>query len=123
MNVRTIADLGPDERAAFFDRDAGVDAVRDDVRDIVSAVHEEGERADESIAAQAAQAEVDVETAVIEGNVHRSILEYVDEHDVDLIVMGTHGRRGIDRYLLGSATERIVRSSPAPVLTVRAPAE
>jgi histidinol dehydrogenase len=43
MNVRTIADLGPDERAAFFDRDAGVDAVRDDVRDIVSQVHEEGD--------------------------------------------------------------------------------
>ncbi|RLN01387.1 histidinol dehydrogenase [Haloarcula sp. Atlit-7R] len=43
MNVRTIADLGPDERAAFFHRDAGVDAVRDDVRDIVSQVHEEGD--------------------------------------------------------------------------------
>ncbi|WP_336338107.1 histidinol dehydrogenase [Haloarcula brevis] len=43
MNVRTIADLGPDERAAFFDRDAGVDAVRDDVRDIVSQVREEGD--------------------------------------------------------------------------------
>jgi signal recognition particle GTPase len=38
---------------------------------------------------------------------------------VDLVVMATHGRTGIDRYLLGSVTEQVVRSSPAPVLTVR----
>jgi histidinol dehydrogenase len=43
MNVRTVADLGPDERAALFDRDAGVEAVRDDVADIVSQVSEEGD--------------------------------------------------------------------------------
>ena len=49
------------------------------------------------------------------------ILEYADEHDVDLIVMGTHGRTGIDRYLLGSVTEKIVRQSEVPVLTVRHP--
>ncbi len=43
MNVRTVADLGPDERSALFNRDAGVDAVRDDVADIVDAVSEEGD--------------------------------------------------------------------------------
>ncbi|MDS0258864.1 histidinol dehydrogenase [Haloarcula sp. S1CR25-12] len=43
MNVRTVADLGPDERAALFDRDSGVEAVRDDVADIVSQVDEEGD--------------------------------------------------------------------------------
>ncbi|WP_284008891.1 histidinol dehydrogenase [Haloarcula pelagica] len=43
MNVRSVADLGPDERAALFDRDAGVEAVRDDVRDIVSQVRQEGD--------------------------------------------------------------------------------
>ncbi|USZ68066.1 histidinol dehydrogenase [Halorussus salilacus] len=43
MNVRTVADLGPDDRRALFDRDAGVEAVRDDVRDIVSRVREEGD--------------------------------------------------------------------------------
>jgi len=43
MNVHTVADLGPDERSALFDRDAGVDAVRDDVADIVDAVAEEGD--------------------------------------------------------------------------------
>ena len=43
MNVRSVADLGPDERAALFDRDAGVDAVADDVAEIVSQVEEEGD--------------------------------------------------------------------------------
>jgi histidinol dehydrogenase len=43
MEVRKLADLGPDERRAFFDRDAGVEAVREDVRDIVSRVREEGD--------------------------------------------------------------------------------
>jgi nucleotide-binding universal stress UspA family protein len=51
-------------------------------------------------------------------SVHRAILSYVDDHDVDLVAMGTHGRSGLDRLLLGSVTEKIVRSSPAPVLAV-----
>ena len=38
-----------------------------------------------------------------------------------MIVMGTHGRKGLDRYLLGSVTERVVRTSDVPVLTVRQP--
>jgi len=40
----------------------------------------------------------------------------------DLIVIGTHGRRGVDRFLLGSDAEQILRIAPAPVLLVRAPA-
>ncbi|PSQ26874.1 histidinol dehydrogenase, partial [Halobacteriales archaeon QS_9_68_17] len=43
MHVRSVADLGPDDRAALFDRDAGVESVRDDVRDIVDRVRTEGD--------------------------------------------------------------------------------
>jgi nucleotide-binding universal stress UspA family protein len=50
----------------------------------------------------------------------RAILEIVEQKHVDLVVMGTHGRRGVGRALLGSVAEKIVRLSPAPVLTVRA---
>ncbi len=46
------------------------------------------------------------------------ILEVARERGVDLIVMGTHGRRGVSRALLGSQAERVVRLSPVPVLTV-----
>ncbi|HKK26544.1 MAG TPA: universal stress protein [Gemmatimonadota bacterium] len=47
------------------------------------------------------------------------ILEYAEEHDIDLIVMGTHGRRGLRHLLLGSVAEEVVRRAPCPVITVR----
>ncbi len=49
----------------------------------------------------------------------RSILDYVSDNDIDLVVMGTHGRHGLDRLLLGSVAEQVVRRAPCPVLTVR----
>jgi nucleotide-binding universal stress UspA family protein len=86
---------------------------------IINALEDEGERAIGDIAAAAADAGVDAETTVTAGTAYRSILSYVDDHGIDLVVMGTHGRRGLDRYLLGSVTERIVRTATVPVLTVR----
>ena len=50
------------------------------------------------------------------------ILEYARTHDIDLIVMATHGRTGLAHALLGSVTEKIVRKAPCPVLTIRHPA-
>ena len=47
-----------------------------------------------------------------------AILELATAESVDLIVMGTHGRRGLDRFMLGSVTERVVRKAACPVLTV-----
>jgi nucleotide-binding universal stress UspA family protein len=54
-------------------------------------------------------------------SIHQAILTYIDDHDIDLVVVGTHGRTGFDRYVLGSVTEYLVRTSPIPVLTVRPP--
>jgi nucleotide-binding universal stress UspA family protein len=48
-----------------------------------------------------------------------AVVEYADTHDIDLIVMGTHGRHGVDRILLGSVAEKVVRLTDCPVLTVR----
>lgn len=62
-----------------------------------------------------------VETAIAHGTPATEIVRYADDNDVDLVAMGTHGRGGIERYLLGSVTERVLRTSPVPVLTVRAP--
>lgn len=47
------------------------------------------------------------------------IIRYAKEHDIDLIVVGTHGRSGLVHMLMGSVAEKIVRKSPCPVLTVR----
>ncbi|HZP49046.1 MAG TPA: universal stress protein [Vicinamibacterales bacterium] len=50
-----------------------------------------------------------------------TIIAYAKEHDVDLIIMGTHGRGAIAHLLMGSVAERVVRTAPCPVLTVRHP--
>jgi nucleotide-binding universal stress UspA family protein len=74
----------------------------------------------EAVAASAEDAGIGCETAVERGVPHRRILEYADENGVDLVSMGTHGRTGLDRLLMGSVTERVVRKSDVPVLTTRA---
>ncbi|MGA9399222.1 universal stress protein [Haladaptatus sp.] len=53
------------------------------------------------------------------GRPAEQILDYVDDHDVDCIVMGTHGRTGIDRFVMGSVAETVLRRATIPVLTVR----
>ena len=63
--------------------------------------------------------EVDTQTMVKAGNPYKVILETASECNADLIVMGTHGRTGLDRYLIGSVAEKVVRMSDVPVLTVR----
>lgn len=89
---------------------------------VLDALEETGETAINRIVDRAEEAGVTaVEGSVAQGPPHRVITEYVDDHDVDIVVMGTHGRTGLDRYLLGSITEKVVRLSDAPVLTVRTP--
>ena len=56
---------------------------------------------------------------VLVGLAPRKIVEYASDHDVDLIVMGTHGRGAIAHLLMGSVAERVVRTAPCPVFTVR----
>ncbi|SDK23695.1 universal stress protein [Natronorubrum texcoconense] len=76
-------------------------------------------RAVERVEVDAERGGVDVETAVEQGVPHEEILAYADENDIDMIVMGTQGRTGLDRVLVGSVTERVVRMADAPVVTVR----
>ena len=57
-----------------------------------------------------------VTTAVVIGEPSETILEYADDHDVDMITMGMHGRTGLNRYSAGSVTERVVRLAEAPGL-------
>ncbi|AGB16832.1 universal stress protein UspA-like protein [Halovivax ruber XH-70] len=67
----------------------------------------------------ASDAGAEIETDHVVGSVSRSILEYVDEHDIDHVVLGSHGRTGARRILLGSVAETITRRSPVPVTIVR----
>lgn len=60
-------------------------------------------------------------TVVVRGsNVSHAITEYAKANAIDLIIVGTHGRGAVSRFLMGSVAERVVRTAPCPVLTVHA---
>lgn len=64
--------------------------------------------------------DLDVEVAVRSDHAPaRAICDYAEEHDVDLIVLGSHGRGGMERWLIGSVAERVVRHASANVYIVR----
>lgn len=63
----------------------------------------------------------DYETTILSGIPYEEIIKKADETQASLIVMGTHGRRGLDHMLFGSTAERVVRGAGCPVLTVRLP--
>jgi nucleotide-binding universal stress UspA family protein len=63
--------------------------------------------------------QVPTEHILMLGTPATDILRLAEEHNVDMIVMGTHGRTGLGRMLMGSVAESIVRRAPCPVLTVK----
>jgi|SRR5579884_4307451 len=72
----------------------------------------------ENVAARARKPGVEIDTSLRHGPSWSEIDAAAKELDADLIVMGTHGRRGVARALLGSVAEKVVRTAPCPVLTV-----
>jgi len=76
----------------------------------------------EKLVASRVSQQVQPETLLQVGDPADLILKFAQTEAIDLIVMGTHGRRGLDRFITGSVTQRVVRKSPWPVLAVRKPA-
>lgn len=100
-----------DERTAM----TGYDMVNEELE-------EEGERAVEAVAADAEFAGLTVERHLRRGVPHEEILDAAADYGADLIVLGTHGHTGVDRFFnLGSTAERVVRLAPLPVLTAPLP--
>jgi nucleotide-binding universal stress UspA family protein len=90
--------------------------------DLRKDLHERGEEILNEAAGIARQQGVEVETTLIEtvaGPVGEVIVEAAEKWPADLIVLGTHGRRGIRRLVMGSDAEYVVRTTPVPVLLVR----
>lgn len=114
LHVLYVVDTTTAGWAAVGDEEFGVE-----VQQALEYLEEEGEKATTEAIETAREAGVEVVTAIEDGTPYRDILAYAEERAIDLLVMGTHGRTGLDRYLLGSTTERVVRRSPVPVLTVR----
>ena len=87
-------------------------------------VRQEGNDLLSSVASLADQAEVDAETAMLEASrrkFSKTIANEARRWEADLIVMGTHGRMGIARLVLGSVAEGVLHIAPVPVLLVRSP--
>jgi nucleotide-binding universal stress UspA family protein len=72
----------------------------------------------DGIAARARQSGMNIETMLRRGTAWTEINAIAEQTKADLIVMGTHGRKGVSRVLLGSVAEKVVRTAPCPVLTV-----
>jgi len=72
-----------------------------------------------SAAKQAGEHDCEITTAIEIGAPARTILEYAGEHGIEHIVMGSHGREGVSRLVLGSVAERVVRQAPMTVTIVR----
>jgi len=82
-------------------------------------IAEGAEKMMESFSRQHIVGFTDFETMIVPGLPHEQILQQAEETGADLIVMGTHGRSGLDHVLFGSTAEKVVRKSKTPVLTVR----
>jgi len=92
------------------------------IEDRVGDMQKETEKYVESYLSKAADSlkkdDIAVQTAAVSGRPAEEILDYANKNQVDLIIMSTHGRSGVSRWVLGSVTDRVVRHSGAPVLTI-----
>lgn len=96
-------------------------AATDDTRtDLEESLESDGTEAIEAIERAADEREIDVTTALERGIPSKTILEYADERDIDLVVIGTHGKSPREKIVsLGSVSERVVDNASIPVLVVR----
>jgi nucleotide-binding universal stress UspA family protein len=74
-------------------------------------------------AARAGEHGVTARTVLRTGSPYQEIVGVATDEHADLVIMGTHGRGGVSRLLLGSVADRVIRFAPCPVLTVRGPSD
>lgn len=92
--------------------------VQVDMKALATACHE---RVDSLLADAPCLEKLQVTPTVVCGNPYVEIIRIATEKAADLLVMGTHGRSGLEHLLIGSVAERVVRKAPCPVLTVKKP--
>ncbi|WP_049984051.1 universal stress protein [Halorubrum sp. BV1] len=87
--------------------------------DVVESHEDTAEELLAEMSERVAKRGVSIETEYVVGDVDRSIVEYIDDHDIDHVVIGSHGRSGATRVLLGSVAESVTRRSQVPVTVIR----
>lgn len=101
------------------DRRLSLAASQDAERDVMESLERDGHHAVDRVGDALEEAGVKYETAIREAVPHRGILSHAREKDVDIIVMGTHGKTGRDRLgNIGSVTQRVLDSEQWPVLVI-----
>jgi len=88
-------------------------------RSVVGMLEEAGQNEVDALAERAADLHVSASTSVERGVAHERIVEYADDEDADLVVMGSRGKTGGEGWFLGSTTDRVLRTVDQPVLTLR----
>ena len=91
---------------------------RDLARQLIESRLTRGREYLDRVSAELKNAGLKVETAILEGAADEQMIAYSREHGVDLIVISTHGYGGVKRFLLGSVTDRVIRSCEVPVLVL-----
>lgn len=114
----TFADLFDATVHTVYSVDTSRFGSAEGMAEIHDALEQTGWNALETVRNRAREAGISVAGSVASGPAARTILAYREEHDADLVVMGTHGRSGVSRYLIGSVTESVVRNAPVPVCAV-----
>lgn len=100
--------------------DAGINIIQERFREKPAKVKKEArKKVAEEIADLFEEADLGFETEVVFGVPAREIVSYVENNDIDEIVIGNHGRSGVSRVLLGSVGEKVVRRAAIPVTVVR----
>lgn len=91
--------------------------------EVIDVLEQEGEEIIQEAAERAEERGITTVAEVIQGKPFRTIIEYANSHGVDIVVLPTHGRSGLERFLLGSTTERVIRRTEVPVLSIRPDAD
>lgn len=79
----------------------------------------EGQKATSEVKEYGEASGVEVKEVILDGHPSKEIIDFAEANDINLIVMGTLGKTGFDRFLMGSVAENVVRNSKVPVLVVR----
>jgi len=95
---------------------AGIDLVQERLK---AAKDERSQAISEEVSDLIDRSDIEFQVEIAVGQPADEIVEYAEEHDVDLIVIGSHGRQGVSRVLLGNVAEKVVRRSPVTVVVAR----
>ena len=109
-------------RLLFVARDISylstVDVAWELLRNTVAEVARAGENRMEAFCDKQLSDFTNYESKVVTGDPAEEIVKFADEQGIDLIVMGTHGRKGLDRTLMGSVADHVIKNASAPVFTI-----